>query len=168
MHLYCFLPSGIPFAASSSILTQAVFVSTLASPLTGARFLRDCILRNLVRHEYETHLPSMEQIQDSIGYRPFRSKLDLTDGYHIRIHHDSVSDSTFTCHMSKFDSLVIQQGDCNAPATMMRAMNYLLREVKGQMIYLDDILIANHSYAEHINSIRQVLRVAKRNKLWFN
>ena len=70
--------------------------------------------------------------------------------------------------MAKFDSLVIQQGDCNAPATMMRAMNYLFREVKDQMIYLDDIFIANHTYEEHINTIKQVLQIAKKNKLWFN
>ena len=42
---------------------------------------------------------------------------------------------------------------------MMRAMNYLFREVKDQMICLDDILIANHIYEEHINTIRQVLRL---------
>ena len=36
------------------------------------------------------------------------------------------------------------------------------------MIYLDDILIANHTYEEHINTIRQVLQIAKANKLWFN
>ena len=88
----------------------------------------------------------MEQIKDFLGSTPFRSKLDLTDGYHnIWIHSDSVSDSTFTCHMGKFDSLVMQQGDCNALATMMRAMNYLFREVKHAIIYLDDILIVNHT-----------------------
>ena len=62
----------------------------------------------------------------------------------------------------------MQQGECNAPATMMRVMNYPLREVIDQMIYLDDILIANHSYEEHINTIRQVLQIAKRNKFWFH
>ena len=114
-------------------------------------------------------MPSMEQIKDCIRSGPFRSKLDLTDGYHnIRIHSDSVSDSTFTCYMGKFDSLGMQQGDCNAPATMIRAMNYLFREVKDRMIYLDDILIANHTYEEHINTIRQVLQIAKPNKWWFN
>ena len=56
--------------------------------------------------------------------------------------------------MGKFDSLVMQQGDCNARATMMRAMNYVFREVKDQMIYLDDILIAKHTNEEHINTIR--------------
>ena len=134
-----------------------------------ARFLLDCIPRTLVTHKDKTPMPSMEQIKDFIGYRPFRSNLDLTDGYHnIRIHPDSVSESTFTCHMGKFDSLGMQQCDGNAPATMMRAMNYLFREVKDPMIYLDDILIANHTYAENINTIRQVLQIAKENKLWFN
>ena len=59
----------------------------------------------------------------------------------------------------------MQQGDGNAPATMMRAMNYLFREVKDQMIYLDDILIANHTYEEHIQTIWQVLQTGKQNKL---
>ena len=87
--------------------------------------------------------------------RPFKSKLDLTDVYHnIRIPPDSLSDSTFTCHMAKCDSLVMQQGDCDAPETMITGMNYLFRQVKDQMIYLDDILIVKHTYKEHINTIR--------------
>ena len=56
--------------------------------------------------------------------------------------------------MGKFNSLGMQQGDCNAPVTMMRAMNYLFTEVKDQMIYLVDTLIVNHTYEEHINTMR--------------
>ena len=107
----------------------------------------------------------MEQIIDFVGSRPFRRKLDLTDGYHnIRIHPDSVQDSTLCYHMGKYDSLVMQQGDCNTPATIMRAMNFLSRNIKDLMIYLDDILIANHTYEEHINTIRAVMTIAKDNK----
>ena len=47
-------------------------------------------------------------------------------------------------------------------------MNYLFRQVQDQMIYLDDILIANHTYEEYINTIRQVLQIVTQNKLWFN
>ena len=47
-------------------------------------------------------------------------------------------------------------------------MNYLFRHVKDQMIYLDNILIANNTYEEHMNTIRQVLQIANQNKSWFN
>ena len=104
------------------------------------RFLLDCLARNVVTHTDMTPMPSMHQILDFLASRPFKSKLDLTDGHHnIRIHSDSVGDSTFTYQIGKFDSLVMQQGDCNAPATIMRAMNYQFREVKDPMIYLDHI-----------------------------
>ena len=111
----------------------------------------------------------MEQIIDFVGSRPFRSKLDFTDGdYNIRIHAESVKDSTFYCHMGKYDSLVLLQGDCNGPATMMRAMNCLFMNIKALMIYLDDIHIANHIYEEHIDTIRAVMKMEKDNKVWFN
>ena len=114
-------------------------------------------------------MPSREEIKDFIVSVALRSKLDLTDGYqNIKIHPDSVSDWTFTCYEGKFDSLVMQQGDCNAPATMIRAMNYLFQNVENLMIYLDHILIANHTYEEYINTIKQVLQIANTNKVWLN
>ena len=36
------------------------------------------------------------------------------------------------------------------------------------MIYLNDIFNVNHTCEEHINTIQQVLQIAKQNKLWFN
>ena len=142
----------VPSKSSHSI---GMFTQPNRDKPQEARFLLAFIPRNLVTHEDKTPMPSMEQITDFIGFRPFRSKLDLPDIYHnIRIHPDSVSDSILTWQMGKFDSRVMQQGDCNAPAIMMRAINYLFREVEDQMIYLDNILIANHTYKEHINTIR--------------
>jgi len=72
--------------------------------------------------------------------------------------------------MGSFDSLVMQQGDYNASATMMRVMNWLLREFIGktEMLYLDDILIGNNTYEEHIQTVRAVLQTVEKAKLWFN
>ena len=36
------------------------------------------------------------------------------------------------------------------------------------MIYWDDILLSNHTYKYHINSITQALQIDKENKLWHN
>jgi len=89
-----------------------------------ARFLLNCIPRKLKTHKDRIPMPSIYQIIDWLASKRFKSKLDLTDSYHnIRHYPDSVKDTTFSYHMGKFDSLVMQQGDCNAPATMMRAMN---------------------------------------------
>jgi len=89
-----------------------------------ARFVLNCIPRNLKTHKDRMPMPSINQIINWLASKRFKSKLDLTDGYHnIRHHCDSVKHSTFSCHMGKFNLLVMQQGDCNAPATMMRAMN---------------------------------------------
>jgi len=116
-------------------------------------------------------MPSINQIIDWLASKRFKSKLDLTDGYHnIRHNPDSVKHSTFSCHMGKFDSLVMQQGDCNAPATMMRAMNWLLREFIGKtvMVYLDDILIGTNTCEEHIQTVSAVLKTLEKAKIWFN
>ena len=138
------------------------------TPLHGM-FLLDCNQRNLEKHGNETTTTSIEQITEFIGYRPFRSEFDLTDGDHnVRIHPDPVSHSTFISHMVKFDSLVMQHGARNAPATMMRAIHYPFREVKDTRIYLDDILIVNSIYQQYINTVRQVLQIANQNELWFN
>jgi len=136
-----------------------------------ARFLLNCLPRNLKTHKARIAMPNINQIIDWLASKKFKSKLDLTDGYHnIRHHPDSVKHSTFSCHMGKFDSLVMQQGDCNAPATMMRAINWLLREFLGKtvMVYLDDILIGNNTYEEHVQTVRTVLKTLEKAKMWFN
>ena len=116
-------------------------------------------------------MPSINQIIDWLASKKCKSKLDLTDGYHnIRYHPDSVKNSTFSYNTGKFDSLVMQQGGCNAPATMMRAMNWILREFIGKtvMIYLDDILIRNNTYEENVQTVRAVLKSAEKAKMWFH
>jgi len=88
------------------------------------RLLIDCIPRNKVIIKDLTPLPNIKEIINWVAARKFKSKLDLTDGYHnIRLHPNLVKHNTILTHMGKFDSLVMLQGDCNAPATMMRAMN---------------------------------------------
>ena len=64
----------------------------------------------------------------------------------------------------------MEQGDCNAPATMMRVMNWILKDHLGKnvMVYIDDILIGTHTLEEHKAVTRAVCRLLKKNGLWFN
>ena len=51
----------------------------------------------------------------------------------------------------------MQQGDCNAPATFMKLMNWIFAEQIGRdvYVYLDDILIFSKTKEEHISSLKQ-------------
>ena len=51
---------------------------------------------------------------------------------------------------------------------MLRAMNFLFRNIKDLIIYRHDNCIANHTYEEHINSIRAGMKIALDNKAWYN
>ena len=85
----------VPCKCSNSI---GMFTQPKRDKSQEAIFLLDCIPRNDDTYQDETPMPSMELMEDFIGSRPFRIKLDLTDGYHkIGIHSDSVSDATCTC-----------------------------------------------------------------------
>ena len=102
---------------------------------TEHRFLLDCRPRNAVTIRRHTPLPNMEEAIEFVAARPWWSKIDLTDAYHnIRIDPDSERHTTFLCHMGHYRSRVMQQGDCNAPATMVRAMN----EIIADMIFKED------------------------------
>jgi len=54
-----------------------------------ARFLLNCIPRNLKTHKARIPMPSINQIIDKLASKKFTFKLDLIDGYYnIRYHPD--------------------------------------------------------------------------------
>ena len=58
----------------------------------------------------------------------------------------------------------------NAPATFMRQMDDILRPFTNLfvVVYLDDILIFNNSWEEHLQHIKQVLQTMRQHKLCVN
>jgi hypothetical protein len=61
-------------------------------------------------------------------------------------------------------------GLTNAPATFMRMMDDILRPFTNTfvVVYLDDILIYNKTWAEHLQHIQQVLHTLRQHKLYAN
>lgn len=53
------------------------------------------------------------------------------------------------------ESLTLQQGDCNGPATYQTLMNHIFTSYLGIFmdVYLDDIVIYSDSIQEHVNHI---------------
>jgi hypothetical protein len=65
-------------------------------------------------------------------------------------------------------SLVLQQRDCNAPATYQSLMNYLFSEFISVFmdVYLDDIIIYSNTLEEHIRHVKKIIDVLKRKTLY--
>ena len=97
----------------------------------------------------------------TIARHPYRSKIDLTNAFHeVRIKLEHEKYTSFTTPFGTFRTRVMQQGDCNAPATMMNVMHDIFQDMLGLMlfIYLDDILIFSMTLEEHQEIIREVCR----------
>jgi len=62
--------------------------------------------------------------------------------------------------MGYYPIRIMQQGDHNAPATMVRAMYEIIKDMvfKDLVIYIDDIIIFSDTYDEHVATLRKVLQ----------
>ena len=102
-----------------------------------ARYLHDLIDRNNITRKDHTPIPDICNIVNTVARHPFRSKLDLTDGYHnIRVEPDSEQFTSFYIPFGTYRTKVMQQGDCKAPATFMKLMNAIFADMIGRKIYI--------------------------------
>ncbi|CAI7784415.1 unnamed protein product [Closterium sp. NIES-54] len=59
-------------------------------------------------------------------------------------------------------------GLCNAPATFQAEMNHILRPLLDEcvVVYLDDILIYSKNMKEHVEHLRKVFEILRKNKFY--
>jgi hypothetical protein len=99
-----------------------------------------------------TPLPDQEVICEDVARAQVRSKVDLSDAYEqVHIHDEDIWKTAFTTISGTYVSNIMQQGDCNAPATFQRLMTSIFHDVIGKFlhVYLDDIFIFSSSLEEH-------------------
>lgn len=133
------------------------------------RTVVDCRQRNDNTVKDVTPLPDQEVIREDMARAKFRSKIDLVDAYEqIRVKPEDVHKTAFSTIAGTYISNIMQQGDCNAPATFQRLMTFIFRDCIGRFmhVYLDDIFIFTNSIEEHEQCLRIVFERLRKHQLY--
>src|SRR5438477_6242655 len=135
----------------------------------GVRMCCDYRALNKFTIKNKYPLPRQDELFDRLHGAKWFSKIDLRSGYHqIRIQPEDVHKTAIRTRYGSFEFLVLQDGLCNAPATFMHMMQQLFRPYldKSVVVFLDDILIYSKTKEEHLEHVKQVLRVLREQKLY--
>ena len=98
-------------------------------------------------------------------------KIDLKSRYHqVLIKRIDVWKTTSKSKEGLYEWLVIPFVLTNAPTTFRRLMDDVLRPFTNYfvVVYLDDVLIFNITWEEHMQHIQQVLSTLRQHKLYAN
>ncbi len=83
--------------------------------------------------------------------------MDSSDAYkQVRVEPAHIERTAVSTPDGNMLSLVIQQGDCNAPATFQAIMNHLFSSYIGRFmdVYLDDIIVYSNTLEEHMKHVK--------------
>lgn len=106
-------------------------------------------------------VPNIEETLNSLAGKHLFSKLDLLSGYHqIAVDEESRHLTAFVTPGGHYEYKRVPFGLTNAPAVFMRLMQKVLQPLQSSHIfyYLDDIIVANEDFDEHIDTLRRVFR----------
>ena len=67
-----------------------------------------------------------------------------------------------------FESNVMQQGNCNAPATFLRLMTTIFHDVIGIFVYayLDDLFVFSNMLEDHEKHLEYIFQTLQKNHLF--
>ncbi|GJR32304.1 putative reverse transcriptase domain-containing protein, partial [Tanacetum coccineum] len=99
----------------------------------------------------------------------FFSKIDLRSGYHqLSVHEDDIPKAAFRTRYGHFEFTVMPFGLTNTPTVFMDLMNRVCRAYldKFVILFIDDILIYSKTREEHVEHLRLVLGLLKKERLY--
>ncbi|GKA98038.1 putative reverse transcriptase domain-containing protein, partial [Tanacetum coccineum] len=114
-------------------------------------------------------LPRIDDLFDQLQGSQFFSKIDLRSRYHhLRVHEDDIPKTAFRTRYGHFEFTVMPFGLTNAPMVFVDLMNRVCRPYldKFVIVFVDDILIYSKTQEEHVEHLRLVLGLLKKEKLY--
>ncbi|GIL46319.1 hypothetical protein Vafri_3330, partial [Volvox africanus] len=114
-------------------------------------------------------LPRVDDLLDKLKGSAYFSSIDLQQGYNqIRIAESDIPKTAFRTPFGHFEYTVLSFGLTNAPATFQAVMDRMFRPYINRFVvcYLDDILIYSKTREEHLEHLRLVLEVLRREQLF--
>ncbi|GKE71506.1 putative nucleotidyltransferase, ribonuclease H, partial [Tanacetum coccineum] len=114
-------------------------------------------------------LPRIDDLFDQLQGSQFFLKIDLRSGYHqLRVHEDNILKTVFRTRYGHFEFTVMPFGLTNVPTVFMDLMNRVCRPYldKFVIMFIDDILIYSNTWEEHVEHLRLVLELLKKEKLY--
>ena len=116
-------------------------------------------------------IPQIKDLLDQLTGTKYFIKIYLNSSYQqVLIEHTDVWKTTFKSKEGLVEWMVMPFGLKNDPTTFMRMMDDILWPFTNNfvVVYLDDILIYNKTWAEHLQHIQQVLHTLRQHKLYAN
>ncbi|GJV54973.1 putative reverse transcriptase domain-containing protein [Tanacetum coccineum] len=97
------------------------------------------------------------------------SKIDLRSGYHqLKVREEDIPKTTYRTRYGHYEFQVMSFGLTNAPAVFMDLMNRVCKPYldKFVIVFIDDILIYSKSKEEHIEHLKLILELLKKEELY--
>ena len=123
------------------------------------RFCVDYRRLNSISRTDSYPMPRVDELIDRLGSANYISTLDLSWGYwQVPMSAQSRVKTAFVTSYGLFEFNVMPFGLQGAPSTFQRMMDQLLRGLEDcAAAYLDDLVIYNLTWTEHLTSLRKVL-----------
>ena len=127
---------------------------------------RVCCLRKLNKIVDPKTTTTAEHLFRQLTGMKYLSKNDLTKGYcQIPVVSEDVYKTAFVTPDGQYEFLQMPHGMVNSGATLVRGLKKVLEGLSGVGSYIDDIVVYNDSWEEHLGTLKELFGRLRRARI---